>query len=83
MTNSFIDQLYQNGEGCSVTGRYDGVPFEGVISLVRSTYGGGLNVYIGIPGGIIIRGNQRDSIVVSAEEMLVNGPLVSNVHVYF
>jgi hypothetical protein len=83
MSNTFYNELYQNGEGCSVTGYYCGAPFEGTITMVRSTYGGGLNVYIEIPGGIEVHGGHRDSIVLDAAEMLENSNLASNIHVYF
>jgi len=82
--NSFLNQLYQNGEGCTVTGFYRDQPFEGTISNVRSTYGGGLNVYVELAQPIMIANHERDSLVLDGQELFDGtGPVTRNLHVYF
>lgn len=80
----FMNSLYQNGEGKTVTGRYRGEDFLGIISLVRSTYGGGLNVYVELEQPIVISGRERESLVLNGEELANgSGTVASNLHVYF
>ncbi len=82
--NTFFNNLYQNGEGCTVTGFYREQPFHGKISNVRSTYGGGLNVYVELDHEFTIERHERDSLVLDGEELFNgSGSCTKNLHVYF
>lgn len=82
--NDFINNLYQNGDGCMVTGYYRDQPFSGRISHTRSTYGGGLNVYVDLDEAIVISGRNRDSLVLDGAELFAGAGVVTrNLHVYF
>ena len=82
--NSYMNELYQNGNGKQVTGFYRSQPFMGTITNVRSTFGGGLNVYVDLESAITIAGSERDSLVLDGEELFNGtGPVTENLHVYF
>lgn len=82
--NLFLNQLYQDGEGRMVTGFYRDQPFEGTIGNVRTTYGGGLNVYVELSQPIMIAGHERDSLVLDGQELFNGaGAVARNLHVYF
>lgn len=85
----FMNNLYQNGEGKTVTGRYRGEDFIGTITNVRCCYGGGLNVYVDLEQPIVIAGRERESLVLDGEELAngggadLPGRVAENLHVYF
>lgn len=81
---SFMNALYQDGEGKTVTGYYRNEPFMGKISDVRCTFGGGLNVYVDLDEAIMIAGHERTALVLDGKE-LYNGSstVAQNLHVYF
>ncbi len=82
--NHFMNALYQNGDGCAVTGYYRDVPFAGKIVNVRCTYGDGLNVYVDLDDAIVIAGHARNALVLDGKELFDGaGAVTKNLHVYF
>jgi hypothetical protein len=82
--NSFMNALYQDGVGKTVTGNYFGAPFIGTISNVRSSYGNGLNVYVDLESPIVIHGREREALVLDGSELFEGfSPVAENLHVYF
>lgn len=82
--NHFMNALYQNGDGCAVTGYYRDVPFVGKIANVRCTYGDGLNVYVDLDEPISIAGRDRHALVLDGKELFDGaGAVTKNLHVYF
>jgi len=82
--NHFMNALYQNGDGCAVTGYYRDVPFVGKIANVRCTYGNGLNVYVDLDEPISIAGRDRHALVLDGKELFDGaGAVTKNLHVYF
>lgn len=82
--HSFLNALYQDGEGKTVTGVYMGEPFNGTITNVRCTYGGGLNVYVALENPIAVNKSQREGLVLDGAELAAGASNVAqNLHVYF
>lgn len=82
--NSFMNALYQDGVGKTVTGEYIGEKFIGTITDVRCTYGGGLNVYVDLETPIVIHRHARNSLVLDGAELFEGSSKVAyNLHVYF
>jgi hypothetical protein len=81
--NSFINEIYQTGDGKTVTGVYRSEPFQGVIAFSRSTYGHDINVYIDLVSPIMIGGRERDRLVIAGTELFAgSSPVARNLHVY-
>ena len=84
MKNSFMNALYQDGIGKTVTGWYMGSAFEGVITNVRCTYGNDLNVYVDLTSQIQVGNSSRNSLVLSGSELAEgHSSVTNNLHVYF
>ena len=82
--NSFMNALYQDGTGKTVTGKYLGADFIGTITDVRCTFGNGLNVYVALETPIDIHGRERDGLVLDGAELFEGKSNVAeNLHVYF
>jgi hypothetical protein len=82
--NSFLNALYQDGVGKTVTGEYIGEKFMGTITDVRCTFGGGLNVYVALEDPIVIHNDPRECLVLDGAELAAGSSKVAyNLHVYF
>ena len=59
-----------NLEGRTVTGNYMGeIPVEGVVTLSRVTYGGGINHHVDLNVPIDVYGAKRDSVILDHSEI--------------
>jgi len=81
--NTMMNALYADGQGKDVTGVYADQPFMGVVTRVRPTFGGGLNVYIKLEEQIDVDGDLRDSLVIDGAGFH-NGHdgVATNLHIY-
>ncbi len=87
--NDFINEIYQNGEGKTVTGYYMNQPFIGQINMVRPTYGGDIKVYVALEQPIVFKdlgqSITRETLIFSVQELFdgaTYGSVSKNLHVY-
>lgn len=80
---SFMNALYQDGEGKDVTGVYCNQPFYGQIKSIHCASAGGLNVYVELDDPIVVANDLRTTLVLGGTELFEgNGTLTRNLHVY-